>query len=194
MDAANTMWFDIVLSLKGKVRRGWIERGLPGDTIGEHCFGSDFVSWLFCIECNANTQRVLELSIVHELVMGFIDDVTPRSDRYCRKSLVEEEGIRLLIDRLNGEQACRFMSLWDEFKSQETLESNIAREAAKIETLLQVESKELAGHCGSEVLLKFIETYSPSIRTCVGIKYLVEIRRRCDERRRCVSGIFHGDE
>lgn len=77
----------------------------------------------------------------------------------------------------------RYTTLFDEFQAQETREAKVAREADKLETLLQGEAyEEKTGK--SDILDEFLQTYESVFQTDTGKSMFEELKSRHKERKK----------
>jgi putative hydrolase of HD superfamily len=173
---------EIIQKLKFTKRRGWLERELDADSIAAHVYGSAVLGWIIADEEKVDKNRVVEMLLIHDFVMAKMEDVTPKSGKYGGKGELEEEAKNLVVKSLPAEKRDEYLSLFNEFQAQETKESQVAREADKLETLLQGEVYE-ENTKKNDILDEFIETYSGVFKTRTGKKLFDEIVSRHDKRK-----------
>ena len=180
-DSKQPAFFNLLTKLKRKQRHGWLKRKVDGDTIAEHCFGSDYISWCIACESECDVGRVAELSVIHELVMAVIEDATPDNATYDDKPSIEDAAVPRLMAHFSKQVQNRFLVLWYEFREQNTIESQIVREAAKLDSLFEAERIEI--ETGREILDGFLATYASIFKTKIGVKMLHELINRKNARR-----------
>lgn len=131
-------------------------------------------SWLRSKKADLN--KVIELLIVHELVMAVIEDVTPSSKEYFKKSELEEKASKIIEQKLPKVARGRYRYLFAEYQKQETKEAIIAREAAKLETLLQAYSYEKESE-KLNILDEFLGNYEPIFKTKLGKEIYLKLKK-----------------
>lgn len=170
----------LVLALKKAQRRGWVERGLGSDSIAEHSYGVIVVGWYLATKERVDVGRVVEMLLVHDLVMAKMEDVTPSGGNYDQKRDLEEDAKELIVNQIPNELQKRYLELFGEFNQGKTRESVVAREADKLETLLQGEDYEKVTK--KEVINELLETYSLYFKTKTGRRIYEDIKSRRKKR------------
>ena len=175
MDNSLYEYYSIIRTLKLKKRRGWQDRHLVADSIAEHMYGAMSIGWKLAMQENSNANHVIELLLVHDWIMALIPDLTPSSGKYLEKNTLEEESKFKIQELLGKDLGKKYISLFLEFKTLKTKEAQIAREADKLETLLQgaMFEKETGK---KDILDEFLETYAPIFITRTGRKLFLKIK------------------
>jgi putative hydrolase of HD superfamily len=140
-------------------RQGWVQRGLEADTIAAHNFDSLHLGWYLAKKEGFDPGKVKSLLEVHDLVMAYMEDITPKTGGYQDKTRLEKKAARELVSNLPKEIREEYSGLLVEFEEQKTPEAKLAKEADKIATLLQGDAfEEETGR--SDVQDEFLETYA----------------------------------
>ncbi len=181
MDISN--FYSLLEVLKSTKRQGWLDRKLDADTIGSHIFGAVAIGWYLAFQEKVDVSRVIEMLVLHDLVMAKMDDVTPASGKYADKRKLEEDTKGLVKEILPASLQGKYVELFDEFNVQKTLESQVARQADKLETLLQGEVFEIKTG-KTDILDEFLVTYANIFRDGVGKEIFDEIKKRHEERKK----------
>ncbi len=151
--------FKPLKKIKFTKRQGWVQRGLEADTIAAHNFDSLHLGWYLAKKEGLDTVKVKSLLEVHDLVMAYLEDVTPKTGGYGDKDRLEKEAAKKLIANLPEEIREEYASLLQEFEEQKTSEAKLAKEADKLTTLLQGDAyEEETGR--SDLQDEFLETYA----------------------------------
>src|SRR3989304_6384624 len=99
-------FYSLVNKLKQTKRQGWLDRGLKADTIASHNYGVNVIAWVLASEEKVDISKVLEMTVIHDLVMAKMEDVTPSSGKYLNKRDLEKaakvEVAKLLSSPLNS--------------------------------------------------------------------------------------------
>lgn len=169
-------FFEPVEKIKRKEREGWkLAKFKPViETIGSHSFGAALLGWLLAKKEKLNEEKVVKLLLVHDLVMAYMQDVTPRDKNYERKSEIENSKIAKLLEKIPKEMRKEVETLITEYQKQETEESLLAREADKLDTLLQslFYSKKKGKN---EVFQEFFDHYKKFFRSKSGKKIIKQL-------------------
>jgi putative hydrolase of HD superfamily len=175
-------FYSIIYPLKRKLRRGWLDRGLDSDTMSAHMHSAMVLGWILAEEEDVDRQRVVEMLLVHDLVMTGVEDVTPHSGKYATKRGLEEKARKRVEKQLPDNLKKVYNELFREFNAQKTKESLVAKEADKLETLLQAECFEEKTQ-RNDISGTFLDTYEKFFRTKTGKKYYNELKMRERARR-----------
>jgi putative hydrolase of HD superfamily len=170
----------LVITLKKAQRRGWIARELDADTIAEHSYGVIVVGWYLATEEKVDVGKVIEMLLVHDLVMAKMEDVTPITGGYEEKEELEQKAKQQIAEQIPESLQEKYLKLFNEFNERKTKEAIVAREADKLETLLQGEAYEEKE--GREIIGKFFDVYKKYFETDTGKKVLSEIKSRHEEK------------
>jgi len=140
-----------VNQLKRIPRMGWAVRGVgPADTesVAEHTCGTAFTALLLAesVDEPVDRGRLLTICLLHDLAETQILDLLPTAIQYltpAAKRRAEETALAdLLADLPSGEE---FQALWQEFEDGTTVEGRLARDADKLEMMVQAAAYERAG-------------------------------------------------
>ncbi|MFB6292332.1 MAG: HD family hydrolase [Candidatus Nanohaloarchaea archaeon] len=159
-------------SLKHREREGWKKIGVEGtrDTIASHSFGAAMMAWVLGEREGFDTDRLVKMLLMHDLVMAYVDDYTPEDEGFDSKREEENQVAEELIRDVPEEIRDEFRSLFQEFQAEETRLASFARECDKLETILQayMYSREL----GEDRLSEFIESYRDTFESYTGRQLL----------------------
>ncbi len=170
-------FYQLIRKLKLIKRQGWKDRDINADTISEHIYGAMSIGWRLAMEEGANHLKVIELLLVHDWVMSIIPDVTPSSGKYNEKDKLENQAKTDIVKIFDRKVGNYYLKLFEEFKSLNTLESKVARESDKLETLIQGEFFEIETK-RSDILDEFLKTYHSIFTTKSGKLIFNGIKKR----------------
>jgi putative hydrolases of HD superfamily len=132
--------------LKRLTRSGWLLVGIPQpETVAEHSFRVGMVGILLATLGGADVGRTAALCLVHDSHETRIGDV-PSVGRAYVTTAVPEAISAHQTSAMPAELAEVVQELVAEFEATETLESRLAHDADKIETLLQATEYISQGH------------------------------------------------
>lgn len=164
-------FFETIEKIKRKEREGWKKSKVKGvvETIGSHSFGAALLGWFLAEKEGLDKEKIIKLLLVHDLVMAQMQDITPYDKAYAKKKDIENGTIGRLLEKIPQELKSEFQYLIREYQKEETKESRLAREADKLDTLLQAffYSKE---NNRKEILQDFLSRYEKFFGSKTGMK------------------------
>jgi len=166
-------------------RQGWIQRGLDSETIASHNFDSIHLGWYLAKKEGVDSVKVKSLLEVHDLVMAYLGDVTPKSGRYQDKDGLEGKATKQLAGDLPQEVRGEYLALLKEFQERKSPEARMAKEADKLATLLQGDAYEEETD-RSDIQDEFLETYAPVFEEAsqTGREIFAIIQQRHEKRKK----------
>lgn len=145
---------EAVQRLKRVPRTGWLLRGIPhgeAESVAAHSCGVGLIA-LALVETMAeplDLGRLLAICLLHDLAEAILGDWPGPVARYLPSGAKVEAEARALDELLQGLPfADRWLSLWQEYQSAATIEGKVARDADKLDMLLQAAAYETAGRRG----------------------------------------------
>lgn len=149
-------WACQVQVLKRIPRTGWLLRGVaPGEveSVAEHTCGMSLVAMMLAelIDEPLDRARLAIMCLVHDLAESVISDLPWPALRYLPRDSKHEAETGAIRDLLNGLPfADGWLSLWQEYKDGDSVEARVARDADRLDMLLQAAAYEAAGRRGLE--------------------------------------------
>ncbi len=132
--------------LKNLPRSGWLLLGIPQpESVAEHSFRVGVAGIMLAAIDGADVGRTAALALLHDAHETRIGDV-PSVGRAYVTTAVPESVTAHQSAGMPEAVAKAFQSLTAEFEAAETPESKLARDADKIETLLQAIEYQAQGH------------------------------------------------
>ena len=169
--------YEDIDKLKHIERKGWSRIGVVGikDTIGSHTFGATMLGWILSKRENMDTEKVIKLLLVHDLIMAHVRDYTPDDTEYTSKKEIENKALSSLLDNTPNDLKKDFAELFEEYQKEETEEAILAREADKFDTLFQalMYSKRL----GQNKIKEFLDTYKHKFKSKTGKAIFTELEQ-----------------
>ena len=150
--------------LKRIKRRGWVLRGIKDpETIAAHTFRMTIMSWILCCKKKLNLNKVLKMSLIHDLCEVCAGDTTPydtilpkdkkqwkqilnkwprlqkrqKEKFFLNKYKKEQAGLKKLIVSLPLNIKKEIHNLWDDYEKGLTAEGKFVRQLDRVENLLQ---------------------------------------------------------
>jgi putative hydrolase of HD superfamily len=150
--------------LKNLSRAGWLLLGISDpETVAEHSFRVAMVSIALAAAAGADVGRAAALGLVHDAHETRIGDVPSVGRAYVTTAAPEAISAHQTAD-MPHDVAKVFQDLTAEYEAGETLESRLAHDADKIETLLQAIEYQAQGYDTTA----WCETSRAALRTEVG--------------------------
>jgi putative hydrolases of HD superfamily len=148
--------------LKRSKRTGWLIAGVDNpETIAEHTFRTAIIGYLLARMEGADPHKTATLCLFHDTQESRIGDVPSVGKAY----VVTAPNPQVTADQVAGfpdeiGQAVR--ELVDEYEARESLEAQLARDADKLECLIQAREYQAQGH---EDVPPWIETSAAALRS-----------------------------
>lgn len=132
--------------LKRVTRAGWLLLGIPQpETVAEHSFRVGVVGMALAALAGADVGHTAALALLHDSPETRIGDVPSVGRAYVTTAVPEAISAHQTA-AMPDDVAKVFQDLVAEYEAAETLESQVARDADKIESLLQAVEYQAQGH------------------------------------------------
>ncbi len=168
-------FFNVIEDLKHSERQGWKDKDVerPRDTIASHSLGASLLGWVLAEKEDLDSDKIVKMLVMHDLIMTYVEDYTPEDEEFDSKKEMEREAFDDLIEDIPEVIRDEFTSLFQELQNQETREAKIAKEADKLDTLLQARS--YSQESDEEFFQEFIESYRDYFSSETGRSMLEEL-------------------
>jgi len=151
--------------LKGMPRKGWVLRGIKNpETIAAHTFRIAIMSWLLGREKKLNINKLIKISLIHDLCEVYAGDTTPYDNKFFskdkrrwkeitkkwprfskeekekisqKKYKKENKALEKLILNLPPDLKKEIRNLWNDYEKGLTREGKFVRQLDRVENLLQ---------------------------------------------------------
>ena len=135
--------FEVAL-LKKIYRTGYAYLGSGKETVASHTFGVAFVAWVLARLCNqtVDESKLLKMALLHDLVEARTGDFNAVNKLYDQAD--EERAIKDAVKGTVLEKEA--LSLWKEYRSNETLEAKLVHDADVIDLLVQLKEQQDLGN------------------------------------------------
>ena len=143
-------------ALKRTPRSGWLVRGVaPGEveSVAAHTAGVALVALLLAelVEVSIDRGRLLSICLLHDLAEAVTGDLPWPAQQYFGpgvKAQAEGRALRYMLEGLPF--AADWLALWQDFEDAGSEEARLARDADRIDLLLQAVAYEQSGRRGLE--------------------------------------------
>ena len=133
-------FLNVTARLKSELRHCCDASGNRAESVAEHCFQMTLFALLIhrYLEGSVDVTRLLKLCICHDLVEAIVGD-TPYVEGadQAPKRAREEEGLKVLMEKLPSDVAHEVYYLWHEFEDCRTVEARCAKALDNLEAQLQ---------------------------------------------------------
>jgi len=150
-----------VNQLKRMPRMGWLVRGVgaaDAESVAEHTYGTALTALFLSelVEPPIDRGRLLAICLLHDLPEVKVSDLVPSAVRYLTARVKHVAEQSALLDILSSScQREDLLHLWQEFEEGSSAEGRLARDADRIEMLIQATAYE---RCGWRGLTEFWES------------------------------------
>lgn len=151
--------------LKRSARQGWWIAGIKDpESVAEHSFRTAVVGYVIAVLEGANPERAATLCLFHDVPEARLGDIPSTGKRYISATPAEQVAKDQTAD-LPADLAQRIVDLVVEFEDRATLEAQCAKDADKLECLLQAREYQAQGFRDVQ---PWIDTMVEAMRTEAG--------------------------
>lgn len=148
--------------LKRTKRAGWWIAGIPDpESVAEHSFRTGVIGYVLAVMEGANPDRTAALCLFHDLPETRLGDIPSTGKRYITSTTAEQVAKDQTAE-LPDEVGQAVRAVIGEFEAKETLEARCARDADKLECLLQAREYLAQGHVLAQ---PWVDTMVTAVRT-----------------------------
>ena len=152
--------------LKKVPRSGWKRVGVKSpESVADHTFRTALFCMIFSSLEGLDELKMLQMAIIHDLPEAVIGDLTPSEKAKANKKS-EENAMRSLLAFLPKEVQGKYVEVWREYASGDTVEARAVRQLEKLEMALQAREYERVG-VAKESLEVFIRSAEETISSSV---------------------------
>jgi putative hydrolase of HD superfamily len=145
-------FFEAINVLKRLPRTGWVVKGIKDpESIAAHSFSTTLMALIIGLDRDdINLQKLLIMSILHDLSESQIGDLTPSSIELLggneNKRKLEKEATKKLFGYLDEKKQEELFAVYEEYINNETEEAKLLHQIDKLEMLLQASIYHEAGY------------------------------------------------
>jgi putative hydrolases of HD superfamily len=164
--------------LKRLPRQGWLIAGVRNpESVAEHSFRVGVLAYIIAALEGADADRAAALGLFHDVPESRVGDI-PSVGRQYLSSVPAEQVVKDQTADLPAALAEHIQQLIGEFEDKTTLEARCAKDADKLDCLLQAREYESEGY---QQVGPWITTMAAAVRTNIG-KQLAELAQRVTPR------------
>ncbi|HET91142.1 MAG TPA: HD domain-containing protein [Chloroflexi bacterium] len=127
--------------LKCTPRTGWVMRGVvDAESVADHSFGVAFIALVLgeMVDQPLDRAKLLTIALLHDLQESSIGDIPMPVTRHLPPSAkyeAEQSALKELLDQLPWSED--WLSWWQEFEQNTSIEGQIVRDADQLDMLIQ---------------------------------------------------------
>jgi putative hydrolase of HD superfamily len=179
-------FFEATNVLKRLPRTGWVVKGIKDpESIAAHSFSTTLIALILGIgRDDINLEKLLIMSILHDLSESQIGDLTPSSTELLggneNKRKLEKETTKKLFEYLDEKKREELFAIYEQYINNETEEAKLLHQIDKLEMLLQADEYHKAGY--SKEKLNEFWSAAESITDNMLVEILTVLKNRYDNR------------
>ena len=158
-------FFKIVLDLKNIQRKGWVNKlGIKNpESVADHSYSMTLMSMVFSQLNGLNTNKIVKMSLLHDLAESDVGDFTPDEIPKDKKLELENNAMKNILKKLPNELIDEYQTIWDEFQLRRSAESIFVHEMDKLEMVFQAKQYLDEGY-PKEKIQPFIDSAKDEIK------------------------------
>ncbi|MBI5378308.1 MAG: HD domain-containing protein [Thaumarchaeota archaeon] len=132
-------FFNIVAELKKIPRKGWKEKlGLQNpESVADHSYLTAVMSMIISDLHGLNTQKVLKMSLFHDLAESITGDLMPEEISKNDKTELENQTMFDIFSKLPQNLVDDYSKIWHEYQEGKSKEAILVHEVDRLEMALQ---------------------------------------------------------
>jgi putative hydrolase of HD superfamily len=151
--------------LKRSRRTGWWIAGVRDpESVAEHSFRTGVIAYVLALLEGCGADRAATLALFHDFPETRISDI-PSTGRPFVSTAAPQEVTKTQTAELPGEVAGPLRDLIDEFETRQTPEAQCAKDADKLECLIQAREYQSQGY---QLVQPWVDTMLAAVRTPSG--------------------------
>jgi putative hydrolase of HD superfamily len=139
-------FFRHIHRLKAIKRSGWLRHKIHDpESVASHMYGVAVLAWILSHGKDVDLEKLLKLSLVHDLGEALAGDLTPYDKEYKHKRQIEEDKLRDVVAVLPPNMQKEVLSLHAEVAERQTKEAEIVATADRLDMALTAAEYEKSG-------------------------------------------------
>lgn len=141
-------FFNTSANLKKIPRQGWIDKLSieKPESVADHTFSMAIMGMIFSDLENYDTEKVLKIILLHDLVESITGDMTPEQISRKEKMKLENNIMKQILHDLPSSLEKQYLTLWKEYQLNNSREAKIVHQIDKLEMALQAKIYYNQGH------------------------------------------------
>lgn len=153
-----TTFLQHVLQLKNVKRAGWVSRPKISnpESVADHSYSACAISMALSDMLGLDTERVMKMTILHDLPESVIGDYLPGEVTRKQKRLEENNAIDAILYSIPSYLRSDYKAIWEEYISNKTDIARLVHTVDKLEMALQARKYAIEG-CPRHMLTQFLD-------------------------------------
>ena len=141
-------FFKISNNLKNVPRQGWIDKLAlkHPESVADHTYSMTMMSMIISDMENFNSEKILKMSLLHDLAESKIGDFTPEQIDSKKKIQLENNAFNEIMKTLPEKIKSSYLELWNEYQENTSSEAKIIHQIDKLEMVIQAKMYQNRGH------------------------------------------------
>lgn len=158
-------FFKVILELKNIQRKGWVDKlNIENpESVADHSYSMTFMSMILSEIQGLDTNKIVKMSLLHDLAESKMGDFTPDDIPRERKLELENNEMQKLLKKLPEKLVEDYQNVWNEFTSCKSQEAIFVHEMDKLEMIFQAKNYFDRG-IPKEKIQTFIDTATNGIK------------------------------
>ena len=130
---------EYIFRLKNIKRTGWVSKAkiLRAESVADHSYSLTALSMIFSDLLGLDTEKVVKMSIIHDLAESIIGDYMPEEISIREKQIKEDNAMKIVISSFPENLVVIYSNIWKEYCLNQTKEARLVKQLDKIEMFLQ---------------------------------------------------------
>lgn len=126
-------------NLKKILRQGWIDKLSieKPESVADHTFSMAVIGMVFSDLEKHDTEKILKIILLHDLVESITGDMTPEQISKDEKIKQENTIMKKILKELPVPLEKHYGDLWEEYQSNNSKEAKFVHQIDKLEMVLQ---------------------------------------------------------
>ncbi len=130
---------EYIFKLKNIKRTGWVSKAkiLRAESVADHSYSLTALSMIFSDLLGLDTEKVVKMSVIHDLAESIIGDYMPEEISIREKQIKEDNAMKIVISSFPENLAVIYSNIWKEYCLNQTKEARLVKQLDKVEMFLQ---------------------------------------------------------
>ena len=159
-------FFHLVAELKKIPRKGWQDKVgiVQPESVADHSYNMAIMAMVLSYLKGLDTQKILKMSLLHDLAESVIGDLTPDEISRKDKAQLENQTMFEILSKLPTKIARDYTKIWEEYQQGISDEANLVHEADRLEMALQAKKYMTEGY-SSDKLQAFLKSAQENVKS-----------------------------
>ncbi|MBI3842016.1 MAG: HD domain-containing protein [Thaumarchaeota archaeon] len=159
-------FFYRVAELKKIPRKGWQDKVgiLQPESVADHSYNMAIMAMVLSDLKGLDTQKILKMSLLHDLAESVIGDLTPDEISRKDKAQLENQTMAEILSKLPIKIAHDYTIIWEEYQQGSSKEASLVHEVDRLEMALQAKKYITEGY-SSDKLQTFLKTARENVKS-----------------------------